>query len=67
MSRSAAAERASFAAQQTGRICYAIELNPIYVDVAVTRWQEFTGQPAKLEATGEWFDSVASEQEPVTA
>ena len=54
------------AAEQTGRICYAIELNPIYVDVAVKRWQEFTGQKAKLEATGEAFDAVAPEQEPVT-
>ena len=54
------------AAEQTGRICYAIELNPIYVDVAVKRWQEFTGQKAKLEATGETFDAVAPEQEPVT-
>ena len=55
------------AAQQTGRICYAIELNPIYVDVAVKRWQEFTGHKAKLKATGEAFDAVAPEQEPVTA
>ena len=31
------------AAEQTGRCCYAIELNPAYVDVAVRRWQEFTG------------------------
>ena len=46
------------AAQQTGRICYAIELNPIYVDVAVKRWQEFTGHKAKLEATGENFDGA---------
>jgi DNA modification methylase len=25
----------------TGRLCRAIELNPVYVDVAVTRWQNF--------------------------
>lgn len=31
------------AAEMTGRCCYAIELNPAYVDVAVKRWQEFTG------------------------
>ena len=54
------------AAEQTGRSCYAIELNPIYVDVAVKRWQEFTGHKAKLEATGKAFDAVASEQEPVS-
>ena len=32
------------AAEMTGRSCHAIELDPVYVDVAVTRWQEFTGQ-----------------------
>jgi DNA modification methylase len=43
------------AAEQTGRCCYAIELNPAYVDVAVRRWLAFTGQVATLEATGEPF------------
>jgi hypothetical protein len=41
----------------TGRCCHAIELSPAYVDVAVTRWQNFTGQTAMLEATGEAFES----------
>ena len=41
----------------TGRCCHAIELHPAYVDVAVTRWQNFTGQAATLEATGEAFES----------
>lgn len=39
------------AAQETGRICYALDLAPLYVDVAVRRWQEFTGQQATLEGT----------------
>ena len=43
------------AAEQTGRACYGMELNPAYVDVAVQRWQSFTGQQARLEATGEPF------------
>lgn len=43
------------AAEKTGRICYAIELSPAYVDVAVRRWQEFTGDDARLESTGETF------------
>ena len=34
------------AAEMTGRVCHAIELNPVYVDVAVRRWQAFTGQAA---------------------
>jgi len=43
------------AAEQTGRRCYAMELSPQYVDVAVRRWQRFTGKVAKLDATGEPF------------
>jgi len=38
------------AAEQTGRTCYACELSPAYVDVAVKRWENFTGQTAVLEA-----------------
>ena len=37
------------AAEMTGRACHAIELSPAYVDVAVQRWQAFTGEQAVLE------------------
>ena len=50
------------AAEMTGRHCYAIELNPAYVDVAVKRWQDFTGQQATLEGDGRSFDDVAGER-----
>jgi len=43
------------AAEQTGRICYAMELSPNYVDVAVRRWQQYTGKQAILESTGQPF------------
>jgi DNA modification methylase len=43
------------AAEMTGRVCYGIELNPAYVDVAVKRWQDFTGEVALLESTGQAF------------
>lgn len=43
------------AAEQTGRRCYAMELSPQYVDVAVRRWQQFTGKTATLESTGAPF------------
>ena len=43
------------AAEMTGRLCRAIELYPPYVDVAVLRWQNFTGQSAVLEKTGAPF------------
>jgi hypothetical protein len=35
----------------TGRACHAVELHSAYVDVPVTRWQNFTGHVATLEAT----------------
>ena len=50
------------AAEMTGRCCHAIELNPAYVDVAVTRWQDFTGQKANLESTGQTFDEVKEQR-----
>lgn len=34
------------AAEKTERICYGLELSPRYVDVAITRWQEWTGKQA---------------------
>jgi DNA modification methylase len=50
------------AAEQTGRACFAIELNPAYVDVAVKRWQDFKGEAAKLEGDGRDFATVATER-----
>ena len=37
------------AAERSGRACYAVELSPGYVDVAIQRWQAFTGNEAVLE------------------
>jgi DNA modification methylase len=50
------------AAEMTGRSCHAIELNPAYVDVAVKRWQEFTGQAATLEGDGRTFAELGAER-----
>jgi len=36
-----------------------VEFDPVFADVIVRRWQEFTGQPAILESTGQTFDEVA--------
>jgi len=55
------------AAEMTGRICHAIELEPRYIDVAVRRWQAFTGKQATLEATGATFDAIAAERLPTAA
>lgn len=35
-------------AEQTGRNCYMMELDPKYCDVIVKRWEDFTGQKAEL-------------------
>jgi DNA modification methylase len=43
------------AAEQTARICYAMELSPAYVDVAVRRWQNYTGKTATNAETGKAF------------
>lgn len=40
------------AGEMTGRHIHAIELNPAYVDVAVKRWEDFTGEKAVLENGG---------------
>jgi DNA modification methylase len=50
------------AAQTTGRACLAIELEPRYVDVAIRRWQAFTGKAATLLANGLSFEAVAAER-----
>lgn len=47
------------AAEMTGRSCLAIEIDPAYVDVAIKRWQDFTGCEAKLES-GKSFAAVAA-------
>jgi DNA modification methylase len=40
------------AAEQTGRNAFLMELDPLYSDVIVDRYQRFTGKPAVLERTG---------------
>lgn len=48
-------------AERTGRACYCMELQPVYVDVIVTRWQNAVAQEATLEATGQtWSEVVAA-------
>ena len=55
------------AGEMTGRRVLAIELSPVYVDVAVLRWQNFTGREATLEATGKTFAEMAAERRPTTS
>lgn len=46
------------AAEMSGRSCCALEIDPGYCDVALERWQAFTGGTAVLEASGDTFDAV---------
>jgi DNA modification methylase len=50
------------AAEMSGRVAHAIEITPAYVDVAVKRWQEFTGKQAALDGDGRGFDDVAAQR-----
>ena len=50
------------AAETTGRVCFGVELNPAYVDVAIERWQAFTGTRATLAETGESFADLKAKR-----
>jgi DNA modification methylase len=50
------------AAEMTGRACHAIELDAAYVDVAVIRWQEFSGEQAIHVETGLSFADVSAQR-----
>jgi len=46
------------AAERLGKGSRGIEMDPVYVDVAVARWQEYTGKQAILEDDGRTFDEL---------
>jgi DNA modification methylase len=50
------------AAERVGRICYGIEVDPVYVDVAIRRWQNSTGEAAVHAQTGKRFNEVATQK-----
>jgi DNA modification methylase len=50
------------AAELTGPVCYGLELDPHYVDVIATRWQDLTGKKAILNEDGRTFEEVAAER-----
>ena len=55
------------AAETTGRVCHAVELDPAYVDVAVQRWQTFTGRQATLGESDLTFEGVARDRQSEAA
>jgi DNA modification methylase len=50
------------AAEQEKRRCFALEISPQYVDVAVRRWQDYTGREAILDGSGRTFAEVEAER-----
>jgi DNA modification methylase len=55
------------AAERTGRRCYGLELDPLYIDTAIRRWQALTGGSARHAACGRTFDDLARAMEPANA
>ena len=55
------------AAEKTRRRAFGIELDPIYVDLSVERWQKYTGKSAILLETGQTFAEVAAERRHAAA
>ena len=55
------------AAEVTGRVCYGLELDPMYVDVIVQRWQALSHKKATLEEDGRTFEAVSRERMKVAA
>ena len=52
---------AIIAAETCKRRCFAIELSPVFVDVAVKRWQNFTGEQAIDQASGKSFNQLEAQ------
>jgi DNA modification methylase len=53
------------AAQSCGRVCLGIEIDPLFVDIAIRRWQAFTGEKAIRAADGILFESILSTTPPI--
>lgn len=50
------------AAEQTGRICFGLEYEPMYVDTVIRRYREIFGQDAILESTGKFYSELLKER-----
>jgi DNA modification methylase len=48
------------AAERTGRVCHGMEIDPLYVDTIVRRWQAYSGEAAVHAASGRRFDDEVS-------
>jgi DNA modification methylase len=53
------------AAELTERVCCGLELDSKYVDVIVQRWEQLSGEKARLEADRRTFAEIAKERRGV--
>jgi DNA modification methylase len=53
---------ALIAAERTGRKARALEIDPHYVDVAVRRWQSYSGKPAILAQSNDAFETIEEQR-----
>jgi len=44
-------------------VCLAIEIDPLYVDMAIRCWEAFSGEQARLEGAGKTFEEIARKRE----
>ena len=49
------------AAERVGRVCRGLEIDPLYADTAIRRWQAHTGDEARHADSGRSFDEIAAE------
>jgi DNA modification methylase len=52
------------AAQSSERVCLAIEIDPLFVDLSIRRWQAFTGKKATRESDGAHFETLNLASQP---
>ena len=55
------------AAESSGRVCFAMELDPAYVDVCVQRWQAFSRHAAVLDGDGRGFAGMTAARQEAAA
>jgi DNA modification methylase len=51
------------AAERTGRVCHGMEIDPVYVDVAIRRWQAISGLSAVHDKSGQSFEELEQKVE----
>lgn len=50
------------AAERTKRVAYGMDIDPLYVDLAIRRWEKMTGQKAMLASSGRTFGDIEQER-----